>query len=155
MKALVFNDDFPQTSSNLDPNDLFRTLTPGKLVSNSTYTLFGWSGHYANPTRVGVMVYGPQFCGNNSEVFCSIFDSTINACTALMGSPLVDKDTDSTEVNGILTSNGACYINGTKLVLNYLSIGNYTDWIKDNSGAESVAKFSIFLILSAMLINLL
>jgi hypothetical protein len=149
------NENFPQTDSNLDPNDLFRTLKPGKLDSNSTYTLFGWSGHNSNPTRVAVMVYGPQFCGTSSEVFCSMFESTINVCTALMGSPLVNRDTESTEVNGILTSNGACYTNGTKLFLNYFNIGNYSEWIKDNSGAESVAKFSIALILSAMLISLM
>ena len=77
----------------------------------------------------------------------------MTTCMASSGAPLVSRDLASTAIEGFLINEGVCSINGTKFVLNYHSVGDFNEWIKEVSGAETISKISFLLILSAISMN--
>lgn len=83
-----------------------------------------------------------------------MFDTPGMSCGAFTGSPLVSSSADAKEVDGFLINAGSCSRNGTKYVLTYVSVENYSSWIKQVQNAGTMAKISIITILSTLLILL-
>lgn len=126
----------------------------GDLVTNSTCRLFGWGGAEENPISNPVDVYGSQFCNQTvPQASCSTFDSPLHlTCSALTGSPVVCIDG---KVDGfIVTAEIMCTSSGESNRLYYHSVGDFREWIEQVSGAEMKARFSISIILSALVISL-
>lgn len=124
----------------------------GALESNrSDCNLYGWgevNGH--NRHSEAISIFSSTFCTPNFEqVFCTTFASASHAtCTAIQGSPVTCGD--ESIVAGILINNGTCSHNGNRILLNYHSVHDFTDWIIEISGAKVTSKTSIVLILSAV-----
>lgn len=126
----------------------------GSLQSNVTCTLYGWYGAPAIPESVSVQVFSPNFCNPaQSQAYCSVLaSSSVRACNAARGSPLV---CSSGSVNGILLSPTACeYDQLGRPVLRFNSIGDSESWIKEVTGSAEITKFSVILLLSAVLVTL-
>lgn len=102
-------------------------------------------------------VYSSQSCDPNfPQIFCSTF-AAVNArtCDAGLGSPLID--VDSSLAGFVISNTEKCQIVGEKFTLNYLSIGEFHEWIEEVSGAEKSVKSSMLLIsmISLLLKNFL
>lgn len=123
----------------------FRQL--GMLEPSKSYTLYGWGQENIDvQDSDAVTVYDSQNCDSNfPQVFCSIFEiSTVRACSANLGSPLIS--VDSSLAGFVISDTKNCTNNGGKFILNYFSIGEYQDWIKEVSGAEKNVKISLLMI---------
>lgn len=140
----------------LDSTGSFGTKSYGKLETNTTFNVFGWGGELDNPRRDPVTVLRSQFCNPQfPQAYCSIFAGNNSICSAKLGSPILKGDASSASIDGFLISEGYCTSNGSQFILNYHSVDDFKDWIKKTSGAESLTKLSMVLILSAFLISFL
>lgn len=101
--------------------------------------------------REVVGVYSPQNCHeNNTQVFCSFFDSASNEiCSVPQGSPLICGDENA--VSGFILNNCGDIkgLNG----LDYHSVGDFREWIEQVSGAKKLDNISAIFIAIALLIN--
>jgi hypothetical protein len=113
-----------------------------ELKSDNSYSLFGWGQESDESTSRSVTVRGPQFCDENfPQIFCSSFE-TSNAfnCDAYLGSPLISVDEGLAGI--LINSERRCTTSGDRFVLNYISIGDFREWIDEVSAAKTNFKMS-------------
>jgi hypothetical protein len=133
------------------------------LESNKTSCrLFGWGVSLGEaPKETAVAVYDSTFCDSNfPQVFCSTFLSrSEEACNAREGAPITCGD--EKRIDGFLLTDEVCTINGVQFVLNYHSVREFIDWIKEKSGAkeysgaqEFFSKVSVYIFVSTLLVIL-
>lgn len=135
----------------IDSSGTFAARSFGKLQNNTVFSIYGWGGETANPRRELVTVLSPQLCDSRfPQAYCSVFvSSSITTCSSKLGSPL---SKDDSKIDGFLINEGSCSVNGTRYIMNYHSVEDYSDWIKKASGAQTGFKISTVLILSAVLL---
>jgi hypothetical protein len=132
-----------KTKDKLDSNR-YRILPIRGLTTNSTYSLL-------DTIITIVTVYGPEFCDQTSpQAFCSKHNFLDSVCLTQTAVPLIG---ENAFLDGFLLNEGTCSLELNSYNLYYHSVGDFTDWIREVSGATMVTKVSILTLVSAMLIS--
>lgn len=130
----------------------------GKLDSNSTVHFFPRGGSPPVPIRFPIVVYNQTYCDSSkSGVFCAYFTNQPfdERCVAIGGSPLLCGGSNTTDnlcglaliQNNLMTS---CNLVNGNPALEFISIEDHVDWIKEVSAGSALKVYIGLVIVSVM-----
>jgi hypothetical protein len=149
-----------QTSFTFDSSFIVPRLI-GALPTNNTdsnfYRMVGWGDGKVSSKQTVIAVNEPKLCdATKPQVYCSTFDRYTNEnCKAIEGSPVIGSN--DSFVSGVLMSSGTCEWTNGRYLLEYHSVGEFEEWIKEVSCARisrGLMKLTIFSIILLELVYL-